>query len=162
LLKILNIVGKNYFGNWDETRISCRGIILDGERILLSYETKTDHWMLPGGGLKGDESEEDCCIREIAEETGVLVETSDCMLEIDEYYENCKYVNRYFICKAIGTTERKLTIKETEVGMEPRWLPIAEIRAIFSKHASYDGIDEMCRGMYLREYKALMELIQLG
>ncbi|MGI6725585.1 MAG: hypothetical protein ACOX62_05255 [Christensenellales bacterium] len=71
-MKVLDIVGKNYFGKWDETRTSCRGIVMDGERILLSYETKKD---------------------------------------------------------------------------------------IFSKHNSYEGIDEMRRGMYLREYTALMELI---
>lgn len=115
--KIINIVGKNYVGQWDETRLTCRGIILDRERILLSYETKIDRWMIPGGGLEGDESEEVCCIREVAEETGVLAETSECLLEIDEYYENCKFVNRYFICRAVGTAERKLTKREAEVGM---------------------------------------------
>lgn len=158
-MKGIDIVGKNYFGKWDETRISCRGIVLDGEKILLSYETETDQWMIPGGGLEGDESEQDCCIREIAEETGVLTETSDCLLEIDEYYENWKFINRYFICRAVGTTERKLTKREADVGMEPRWLPVDEIKDIFSKHASYEGTDEMRRGMYLREYTALAELI---
>lgn len=159
MLKTIDIVGKNYFGKWDVCRIACRGVILDGERILLSYETKTDQWMLPGGGLESNESEESCCVREVAEETGVLVETSDALLEINEYYENCKYINRYFLCTTIGTTERKLTKREKELGMEPRWLPVVEIKVLFSKHASYDGTDEERRGMYLREYTALMELI---
>lgn len=44
--------------------------------------------MIPGGGLERNESDEECCIREIAEETGVQVETSDCLLEIAEYYAN--------------------------------------------------------------------------
>ena len=39
--------------------------------------------------------------------------------------------------------------------MEPRWLQIAEIKDIFSKHNLNNGIDEMRRGMYLREYTAL-------
>lgn len=160
MLTVLDIVGKNYFGSWDETRVSCRGIILEGDMILLSYETKTDLWMIPGGGQEGDESVKECCIREVAEETGVLAEVSDCLGEIDEYYENCRYVNRYFPCRMIGKTERKLTKRETEAGMEPRWLSISEAIDIFSKHALYDGVDEICRGMYLREYKALTELIQ--
>ena len=46
-----------------------------------------------------------------------------------------------------------------EVGMEPRWLPIEEITAIFSQHHSYAETDEMRRGMYLREYTALCELL---
>lgn len=35
--------------------------------------------------LGKNESDYECCVREIAEETGVLVETSECLLEIDEY-----------------------------------------------------------------------------
>ena len=43
--------------------------------------------------------------------------------------------------------------------MEPRWLPISEIKDIFSKHNSYKGVDELRSGMYLREYTALSALI---
>ena len=43
--------------------------------------------------------------------------------------------------------------------MEARWLPIDKIKDIFSKHNSYAETDEMRRGMYLREYTALMELV---
>lgn len=157
-MKIVDIVGKNYLGNWDKTRTACRGIVMEEGKILLSYETKTDQWMIPGGGKEDDESDEACCIREIAEETGVKAEALQCMLEIDEYYENWKWVNRYFICKVVGTTEMKQTEREKEVGMEPRWLPVSEVREIFAQHALFDGIDEMRRGMYLREYTALCEL----
>lgn len=109
--------------------------------------------------LDENESDEECCIREIAEETGVQVETSDCLLEIAEYYANWKWVNRYFICKATGTTQIEQTEREIQVGMEPRWLDISEIKDIFSQHNSYKGVDEMRRGMYLREYTALCELL---
>ena len=97
-MKTIEIVGENYCGNWDKTRTACRGIVIDGERILLSYAAKTNQWMIPGGGLESNESDEECCIREIAEETGIVVETSQCLLEIDEYYGDWKWVNRYFIC----------------------------------------------------------------
>lgn len=83
-MKTIEIVGENYCGNWDKTRTACRGIVIDRERILLSYEAKTNQWMIPGGGLESNESDEECCIREIAEETGIVVETSQCLLEIDE------------------------------------------------------------------------------
>lgn len=159
ILKIIDIVGENYFGNWDKTRTACRGIVIDGEHILLSYETQTNQYMIPGGGLENNESDEECCVREIAEETGMIVDVSECMLEIDEYYENWKWVNKYFICKPIGTTEIKQTEREIQVGMEPRWLNISEIKDIFSQYNLYQGIDEMRRGMYLREYTALSELI---
>ena len=66
-MKIIEIVGDNYFGKWDKTNTACRGIIIRDGRILLSYETLTDQWMIPGGGLEDGESEKECCIREIAE-----------------------------------------------------------------------------------------------
>ena len=158
-MKTINIVGDNYFGKWNKTRTACRGIIIENSKILLSYETVTDQWMIPGGGLEENEIDRECCIREVAEETGMLVDVSECMLEIDEYYEDWKWINKYFICKVTGTTETKLTQRERKVGMEARWLPVDKIKDIFSKHNSYAKTDEMRRGMYLREYTALMELV---
>ena len=86
-MQTIEIVGDNYFGKWTKTRTACRALILQGSKLLLSYETKTDQWMLPGGGLEEDETEEQCVIREVAEETGSVIRSSGCVLEIDEYYE---------------------------------------------------------------------------
>lgn len=157
-MKTIEIFGGNYSGEVRKTRVACRGIILDGNDMLLSYETLTGGWMIPGGGLERNESDKECCMREIAEETGVTVEVSDCVLEIDEYYEDCKWVNRYFYGKAVGHTEMNLTETEQKNGMIPRWLSVAEIKEIFSRHAEYNGVDEMRRGLYFREYTALTEL----
>ena len=152
------IVGANYFGKWEKTRTACRGLVISGGLLLLSYETKTGLWMIPGGGLEPGESERTCCAREIAEETGYIVRPSRCALEIDEYYEEWKYVSRYFFAEVMGRCERKPTERETQVGMEPRWLSLAEAAAVFARHASYADTDEMKRGIYLREYTALTSL----
>lgn len=157
-MKVIDIVGENYFGKWDKTRTACRGILISDGKILLSYETITGQWMIPGGGLEEGENEKECCVREVAEETGMLIKPSDCLLEIDELYEEWKWINRYFVGEVIGDTAIKLTEREKEVGMEPRWLPVEEIIQIFSRHNSYADTDEMRRGMYLREYTALNEL----
>lgn len=158
-MKIIDIVGDNYLGKWNKTRTACRGIVIENSEILLSYERVTGQWMIPGGGLEENESEADCCIREVAEETGILVNASECLLEIDEYYENWKLISKYFICKVKGTTNTKLTERERNVGMEARWLSIDNAKNIFSKHTSYTETDEMRRGLYLREYTALSELV---
>ena len=156
--RIVDIIGDNYFGKWDKTRTACRGIIIRDHRLLLSYETVTGQWMLPGGGLEAGEDERECCVREVAEETGFLIRPTDCVLEIDEYYEDFKWVNRYFFGEVTGETTVHLTEREKEVGMEPRWLPLDRIIHIFSEHASYADTDEMRRGMYLREFTALSRL----
>ena len=106
-MKKLEIIGDNCFGHWEHERTACRGIVVRGNDILLSYETRTGQYMLPGGGLEADESQADCCRREVAEETGVVVDPGDCVLEIDEYYEDWKYVSLYFICAPAGACERR-------------------------------------------------------
>lgn len=158
-MKILEIVGDNYFGNWTKSRTGCRAVIINDGKILMSYETKNDQWMIPGGGLEENETDEECVIREVAEECGLVIRSSPCVLEIDEYYEDCKWLNKYFLAEVTGETECHLTEAEIKAGMEPRWMPLGEILSIFSTHADYDGTDEMRRGMYYREYMALQEIL---
>ena len=156
--RIIEIIGDNYAGKWDKTRTACRAVVIRDNRILLSCETATGQWMLPGGGMEAGEDERECCVREVAEETGYRIRVSDCVLEIDEYYEDFRWVNRYFFGEVTGQGPVRLTEREKEAGMEPRWLPVDEIIGIFSEHASWADTDEMRRGMYLREYSALTRL----
>ena len=160
LFNTVEIIGDNYYGQYDRLRTACRGIIIEDSRILLVYETVTGQYMIPGGGLENGETEKECCKREISEETGKLIEPLSCVLEIDEYYENWKYVSMYYLCKVTGDCDRKLTERELEVGMETCWVPIDEAVEIFSGHAQYADSDEMRRGMYLREYTALLEILK--
>ena len=158
-MKTIEIHGLNTFDHWDKERTACRGLLIEDGKLLLSYETVTDQWMIPGGGLEEGEDEKTCLIREMEEETGLIVSTSECMLQIDEYYEDWKFVSRYFLCTVKGQGKISMTEGEKEVGMEPRYLPIEKIMEIFSRHADYTETNEMRRGMYLREYTALSELI---
>ena len=69
-------------------------------------------------------------------------------------------MDRYFFGAVTGSCERRLTDRERAAGMEPRWLPVKEALAIFSRHADYADTDEMRRGLYLREHTALSELLR--
>ena len=108
----IEIYGENYFGYFSKTRTCCRGIIINEGKILLSYETKTDQYMIPGGGLEEKESIEECVVRELSEETGYLVEPTKYVLRIEEHYEDEKYIDEYFLCNIVGTSIRKLTRRE--------------------------------------------------
>ncbi len=156
----IEIIGANYFGHCEHTRAACRGIVLSGGEILLSYETRTGQYMIPGGGVEDGEDERDCCAREVAEETGIVASVGACALELDEFYEDWKYASFYFLCEPVGVTEPRLTEREREVGMQPRWLPIEDAISEFSRHADYAATDEMRRGLYLREYTALKYLLE--
>lgn len=155
----IEITGENYSGSTSQTRIGCRGIVLREDQILLNYEARNGQYMIPGGGLEAGESEAECCAREVAEETGVVVEPGECALEINEYYENGKYVSFFFLCKPAGTCERRLTEWEQARGVEPRWVPVDFALREFSRHREYAATDEERRGIYLREYTALKRLL---
>lgn len=154
-MKQISIFGANRFKEWTQERVACRGIVIQGGKLLLTYEVNTDQWFIPGGGLEEGESLEACVMRELAEETGYAVMPRERFLTIHEYYEDWHFVSHYYFCEAVGTTQRTLTPREAEVGLEPRWLPFEEAKMIFSKHADYADTDEMKRGAYLREFTAL-------
>lgn len=158
-MKRLEFVGDNYYGDWNRVRNASRGIVISDGRILMTRESVTDTWMIPGGGLEEGETWADCVQRELEEETGYLVEPEECVLEIHEYYEDCRYVSRYFRCDVKGRTEMHLTRAETEAGAEPVWADPEEMIRIFSGHADYASSDEMKRGLYLREFSALTEIL---
>ncbi len=135
--------------------MACRGIVLKGDKLLLTYAAKIDQYGIPGGGLEGEEGLAECCAREIAEETGVVVSVMEEYLTVHEFYEEFLYETHFFVCRVIGETEPKLTRGEQKVGMVSKWVDIKEALAIFSKHGEYAATDEEKRGIYLREYMAL-------
>lgn len=156
----IDIYGDNRFPEHSKVREACRGIVIRDGLILLTYEVNTDQWFIPGGGLEYSESIKQCCIRELAEETGYVVKPQNHFVTINEYYEEWRFISHYFTCEITGETQRLLTDREAEVGLEPRWIPLHEAVTIFSKHQDY-AYDEMKRGSYLREYNALLAYLKV-
>ncbi|NLD84189.1 MAG: GNAT family N-acetyltransferase [Clostridiales bacterium] len=154
-MKTLEILGGNRFETYTRTRVGCRGIVMQGDQILLSREENVDYWLIPGGGLEKGESLAACCEREIREETGCVVRARQPFLMLREFYEECCYTSFYFLCEAMGRGERNLTEEEQRRGLVPRWLPFQDAVEIFSRHAEYAAQNEEKRGAYLREYLAL-------
>ena len=111
--------------------------------------------------MEANETPLECCVREVAEETGLVVNPKKCFLIMNEYYEDWKYVSYYFECVVTGTTERKLTGRETQVGTTPKWVPYDSAKDIFSCHRDYAASNEERRGIYMREYQALIEYQKL-
>ena len=159
-MKEIEILGANRFETFTKTRTGCRAVILREGKILLSHETGTGWWLVPGGGLEQGETPEECCIREVEEETGLLVKPLRQFLTLYEYYEEYRYISHYFICEITGRGQMRLTEKEAARGLEPAWLPLSEAIELFSKHQSYADTNEEKRGSYQREYTALTEFLQ--
>ena len=54
-------------------RPSARAIIIKNRKVALVYSKKYDYYKFPGGGIKENESNVDALIREVKEETGLIV-----------------------------------------------------------------------------------------
>ncbi len=158
-MKEIDILGANRFETYSKTRIGCRGIVIQDGKLLVSREEISDYWMVPGGGLEKDETLIECCVREVLEETGYLVEPIEEFLVMNEYYEEYRYVSHFFICKVVGQGKQQLTAVEKMRGLIPRWVDIQFFLDIVSKHQEYAVANEEKRGAYLREYTAITEYL---
>jgi ADP-ribose pyrophosphatase YjhB (NUDIX family) len=59
-------------------RTGCSAVIFsdDRARILLTRRSDNGQWCLPGGGMDAGESAAEACIREVLEETGLVVQVT--------------------------------------------------------------------------------------
>lgn len=151
------ILGANRFENFSKIRIGARGIIIQNGKILLVHQLINDFYMIPGGGQESCETIEDCCARELQEETGFIVTTcyEGPFLQLNEYYEEYKYVGYYYMCEIIGQTEQKLTDDEENKKLVVEWVEFEKALDLFSHHQDFALTYEEKRGAYLREYTAL-------
>ena len=159
-MKTLEILGANRFETFTKTRAGSRAVVVRDGMILLSHETVSGWWLVPGGGLEAGETPEECCVRETEEETGLIVRPVRQFLTLHEYYEEYCYISHYFVCEVTGSGQMRLTDAEKRRGLEPRWLPLQEAVDLFSRHQSYAAVSEEQRGSYLREYTALREYLK--
>ena len=60
-MKIIEIFGDDRYPEYTKVREGCRGILIRGGKILLSYYEKTNYYLIPGGGIEAGESLEECC-----------------------------------------------------------------------------------------------------
>jgi ADP-ribose pyrophosphatase YjhB (NUDIX family) len=158
-MKAVDIFGTNQLYEIKKCRIACRGFVVKNGKILICHEIVDKQFFSPGGGIEKNETLEECCIREICEETGVIVKVQKPIITVNEYYEDWKYITHYFICEAVGEAQTHLTNEEVSRGLAPEWIDIEFIRDLWSRHNEFKR--EETRGSYLREYTALCEYFEV-
>ncbi len=159
MIEIINQYAKTYSDPPEGERIASRGLIISDNKILLSYEKNTDVYMSPGGGLEAGETLEECCVRELKEETGYIVNPLKHFLVINEYCFETMYVSNYFICEVIGKSEQSLTDIEIEHGITPIWLDVEKALEIFGSYASKR---EDIASLYLREFTVINKYLGMN
>lgn len=116
-------------------RVAIRAIIMANNRILLVQSSRGD-FKFPGGGLDENESQEECLIREVREETGYI----HCIVnhkvgtvterKMDEYIDNALFqmISHYYLCEL--ATDKKIALQlvgyEAELNFTPKWVTLEE------------------------------------
>ena len=98
---------KNYDPNGTVgRRPSVRGIIISDGRIAMMHSLKYDYYKLPGGGIEEGESLEDTLVREVREESGLVVKRDTVKefgyvrrIEKGRYEDIFIQENFYYLCE---------------------------------------------------------------
>lgn len=114
---------------------SATGLVFDeAGRVLLALHATGNVWAAPGGAIDPDERPVDAAVREVWEETGLVVEPvalagvfggPECRVRYDNGDETA-YVITIYECRAIGGRLRA----DGEETLEVRWVAPHEIAAL--------------------------------
>lgn len=141
----------------ERVRRGSRALIIREGEILLSYETNTNVYMSPGGGLEAGETLEECCMREIAEETGYEAKVLYPFVTVNEYSFETLYENNYFVCEITGKSPKSLTANEIEHGLVSKWVKIEDALEIFG---TYSSKSQDIMSLYLRELTVINKYLK--
>lgn len=131
LLKLLNDekITEEELKNFKYRRVS-RAIAFDTEgKIALVHAKIKNYYVLPGGGVRENETLEQGAIREAKEEAGCDVKIIDEVGIVKEYIKSKELINEQFcyVAKVIGEKSNlNLDEYEMEEGMEVVWVDINE------------------------------------
>ena len=94
----------------------CVGIIKNGESLLIGkrHESKMlgGLWEFPGGKKKENESEEEAVVREVLEETDLVVSVTGKLTSIKHTYSHFKITLNAYHCEIISGVEQPLSATE--------------------------------------------------
>jgi ADP-ribose pyrophosphatase YjhB (NUDIX family) len=76
-LSVTQVLYGDHIGKEGRLRLGCCAVIFDDQRekVLLTRRADNGLWCVPGGAMDAGESVEECCRREVLEETGLEVRT---------------------------------------------------------------------------------------
>ena len=117
-----------------------------GREILLIRHMNGGHWAFPKGHVEKDETEEQTALREIREETGLIVELDTGFRTVVTYSPKHGVMKDvvYFAAEVTGGTAQR----QVEEVSDMRWAPLSEADELIT----YDNDKDI-----LKKYQAYLE-----
>lgn len=109
----------------------------DGLEILVVHRPRYDDWSFPKGKLDAGETHEDAAVREVREETGLVVELGPELVSISytDHRGRPKIVRYWSMTAVAGSFEPNDEVDEV------RWLPQREVPCELSYRRDADVLD---------------------
>lgn len=112
------------------SRPSVRAIIINGNKIAMVYSKKYDYYKFPGGGINKNEEMLDALVREVKEETGLIVKRDTIKeygyvirKEKGDFTDIFLQENYYYLCDVEKeVTNQNLDDYELEEGFCLKWV----------------------------------------
>jgi len=103
--------------------------VLEREGKILAAKRKSGshlegHWEFPGGKIEPDESPEDCLVRELAEEIGVLVVPRGILDVVFHRYPEKSVLLLFYRCELLEGDPRPIECDEV------RWVDLADLPSL--------------------------------
>lgn len=86
-------------------RISAGALVEQDGKVLLVHSVlpgRYDFWVAPGGGVEGDESLEAAAVREVKEESGLVVKTKKLAYVEELFGADIRYCKFWFTAELVG------------------------------------------------------------
>lgn len=140
-----------------------RGAIIQDDQLLLirhtEHESGRSYWVIPGGGREAGETEMACVMREMLEETNLVVRVERLLVETALPHDPFNKTRKTYLCSIVAG--------QATPGYEPEadaaafyaisavaWFDLRSEEnweaSIFANHIAYPVLQEICRALGYR------------
>jgi mutator protein MutT len=102
------------------------GLVFRGGKLLITQRHEDAHlgglWEFPGGKREGNETFEECLVRELHEELGIEVEVGELLESLTHSYPEKTVVLKFFRCRWTQNEPRALDC------LDLKWVTASELR----------------------------------
>jgi 8-oxo-dGTP diphosphatase len=106
---------------WNGAAAIC---VNERQEVLVVRSAGTESWSIPSGGIERGESPEECCIREVQEETGYQVSIIEKLQVKKTEIQGIDVITHYFFVEKTGG---ELAVNDPDQNIaEACWKPVEE------------------------------------